>query len=160
MRRRRLGNLHIKANGQVLRGIAGGVVAGLVFEDAAHDVFARFDGAERVHGDIDVEIAGINVEFLVRSESKAHILSFRVNDLAYDNVGGGIDLKGSGDQKLRLGVVGIDVVAAGDIEREGHGSRFGLNRGDNVCGRHFDDGALGTEFLLGRSQGSHQNRIR
>jgi len=109
-------NLHIKADGKILGWITRSVVTGLISEASANDVFARRDAPQRVNDDTYIEIARVNIELFIGRESKAHILAVGVNGLANDDVSGCIDLESSGDKKLRLGMVGIDVVSLGNIE--------------------------------------------
>ena len=110
--------------------------------------------------DVHREIPAVHVEFLVGSEGKAHVLAIGVDDLSHDDVGCGFDFEGSWDQILRLRVVGVDVVAAGDLERKRNRRRFGLDGGYDRRGSHGNDGAFRSEFFLGRGRCSHEKRTR
>ena len=66
---------------------------------------------------IHFEFPGIDVELFVGIERKTHILTIGVGGFADDDVGGGLHLERGRDQELRLRIIGIDVISAGDAER-------------------------------------------
>src|ERR1700722_6893239 len=89
-RRLSLRNLYIEADGQILGRIAGSVIACLVLQSSADNVFAGLHGTQWPNKDTDFEVPRVNVELLVGGEGKAHILTVRVGSLADYDVGGGL----------------------------------------------------------------------
>jgi len=142
------GDLHIKTNRQILGRIAGGIVTGLIFERAAHDVFPRLDRVERADEHVDLEVSGINIELLVGREGEAHILSIRISGFSDYDVGSGFYFQRSWNQVFRFRMIGINVVSVGDIERQSDSGRFALNGGHDGCARDLHDRTLRSELFL------------
>jgi len=115
-RRWSFGDLYIEADGQLFGRIAGGVITGLVFQRSADNIFAGLHGAQGAHQHIDFEISGINIELFVGSKREAHVLAVGVGGFADDDVGSGFYFEDGWDEILRLRLIGVDVVSAGDAE--------------------------------------------
>ena len=64
-------DFHVKTYRESLRGKALGVVAGLVAEDAMHDVLARLHGVQRMHRDRDGEISAVYVQLFIGRKGEA-----------------------------------------------------------------------------------------
>jgi hypothetical protein len=89
------------------------------------------------HQHIHFEISGVDIELFVGSESETHIPALGVGGSADDDVGGGFHLEHGRDQEFRLGLVGIDVIAARNAEQERDGNRLALHDGHDWNGGHL-----------------------
>jgi hypothetical protein len=149
---RGLADFHVKAYGQLLGRIAGGVITGLIFKSAANDVFARLHGTQRANEHVDVEVSREDIQFFVGRKREAHVLSVRVASFADDDVGRGVDFEDGRNQEFRFRLIRVDVVSAGDVEGKRDGRGFALYGGDERSGGHLDDRALRAEVFLGGNQ--------
>ena len=113
---RSLGDFYVEADGQLLRRIAGGVIAGLIFQSSANDVLARLHGTQWAHENVNFEISGIDVELFVRGEGKTGVLPGGVCGLADDDIGSGFDFENGRDEVFGFRLVGVDVVSGGNAE--------------------------------------------
>src|SRR5208282_3959028 len=136
--------------------IAGRVIAGLVFQSSADDIFAGLYGVQRTHEHIDFEISGVDIELFVGSEGKTHILAFGVSGFADDDVGRGFDLEHGRDEEFGLGLIGVDVVSVGHPEQERDRSRFTLDSGYDRGGGHLYGWSLRAQVVLCPSPGGEQ----
>jgi len=146
--RLRLGNFHIETDGQILWRIAGFVVAGLITQGSAHNILARLHRVKWPDEDINPEVTGVNVQLLVGSEGKTHILPVRVGGFADDDVGRRLHLERGGNKVVGLGMIGIDVIAASHVESNGHGRGLALGSGDDRGRCEGDDGTFRPKLFL------------
>ena len=147
--RRSLGDLDIKTNRQLLWRIARLVVAGLIFQSSAYDIFSRLHRQQRTHQDIHLEISRINIELLIGSERKAHILPLRIGGFPDHDIGSGFNLKHRRNQILRLRLVRINVVAVSHPKFKRNRSWFPLHGSHGHNRGYLYDRGLRNGAILG-----------
>ena len=91
---------HFKADGQSLWREALCVVARLVAQHSAHEIFPGRDGTERMHRHVHGEIAAVDIQFFIGREGEDQILAWRVFDLTQNNVGGQVHLECGGNEEF------------------------------------------------------------
>src|SRR6266536_6197642 len=84
---------------------------------------------ERANHYIHPEIPGVHVELFVGRKGEAQILPGGEDDLANNDVSGGVDLQSGRDQKLRLWLARVDMESIGYAERQGNSLRLALHNG-------------------------------
>src|SRR5437870_6411261 len=159
--RRRLssfGYLHFKAHRQLLGWIAGRVVASLVFQIPVYGVLGWHYVVERADYDADREVSGVDIQFLARREGKTHVLAFRVGDFPDHDVGRGIQLQRGGDQELRTGLVGIDVVTRPDTKIKSHSARLAAGDSNDRRRGEGDPSSAWTRHWLRCGDGSYERQ--
>jgi len=93
-------DLHFKTHRQVLRRIAGGIITGLIAQDAVHHVFPGHDRVQRMHSHGDGEVSAINIQRFVGRERETPIFARGILSLSQDNVRGNVDPPGGRDEEL------------------------------------------------------------
>src|ERR1700691_6218698 len=93
----------------------------------------------------DGEVSAVDAQLFVGREGKTSVFARGIFDFSKDDVGGQVHLQGGGDEELRLGGVGVDVIAGRDTKIQVHHGRLGTLRRDQWDGCHLKGGGFRSE---------------
>src|SRR5579884_4233978 len=71
-------HFHFKADRQLFRWVAGGVIASLVLQKSMKRIFSRQNTLQRTNDHVNGEVPGVDVQFFVGSEWKTSVDSIGI----------------------------------------------------------------------------------